>query len=111
VETTLQQLQAMEKNSSPQDLLNWRFQQGLYRAYYDAYNRRRLVYETDLEKEAMEELRAARTLGSLRAMERAEKVLEKAVTDRVAAPLRQRIFELAEAQFQSIRAQLDVERY
>jgi hypothetical protein len=111
VETTLQQFQAMEKGASPQDLLNWRFQQGLYRAYYDAYNRRRLIYETDLEKKAMDELRAARQLGSLRALDRAEAVLEKAVTDRVATHLRQRVFELAEAQFQSIRAQLDVERY
>ncbi len=111
VETTFKQFQAMEKDASPQDLLNWRFQQALYRAYYDAYNRRRLLYETDLEKQAMDELRSARQLGSLRAMERAERVLEKAVTDRVAAPVRQRVFELAEAQFQSIRAQLDVERY
>jgi hypothetical protein len=111
VETTLQQFQAMERDASPQDLLSWRFQQGLYRAYYDAYNRRRLLYETDLEKQAMEELRAARLLGSLRALERAERILERAVTDRVAAPVRQRVFELAEAQFQSIRAQLDVERY
>jgi hypothetical protein len=111
VETTLKQFQAMEKEASPQDLLNWRFQQGLYRAYYDAYNRRRLIYETDLEKKAMDELRSARQLGALRAVDRAERVLEKAVTDRVAAPLRQRVFELAEALFQSIRMQLDVDRY
>jgi hypothetical protein len=101
----------MEKGASPQDLLNWRFQQGLYRAYYDAYNRRRLLYESDLEKKAMDELRSARPLGSLRAVERAETVLDEAVTDRVATDLRQRVFELAEALYQSIRAQLDVERY
>ena len=111
VETTLEQFQAMEKGASPQDLLNWRFQQGLYRAYYDAYNRRRLLYETDLEKQALEELRTARPLGTLRALDRAEAVLDRAVTDRVATELRQRVFELAEALYQSIRAQLDVERY
>ncbi len=32
----------------PQEMLNWRFQQGLYRAYYDAYVRSRSVYETAL---------------------------------------------------------------
>ena len=35
--TTLAQFQDMERRASPQVLLNWRFQQALYRAYYDAY--------------------------------------------------------------------------
>jgi hypothetical protein len=47
----------------------------------------------------------------MRAMERAEAVLEHAVTEPVAPELRQRVFELAEALYQSIRAQLDVDRY
>ena len=111
VETTLAQFQAMEKAASPQDLLNWRFQQGLYRAYYDAYDRRRLIYETELEKQALDELRTARPLGALRTLDRAEAVLDRAVTERVASDLRQRVFELAEALYQTIRAQLDVERY
>lgn len=67
VATTLLQLQfqAMEKRASPQDLLNWRFQAALYRAYYDAYDRERLRYETELEARAMDELRAAPRLGAL----------------------------------------------
>ena len=36
VDTTLQQFQAMERAASPRDKLNWRFQEALYRAYYDA---------------------------------------------------------------------------
>src|SRR5262249_18723571 len=47
VYTTLQQFQDMERSASPQVLLNWRFQQALYRAYYDAYQRTRLLYETE----------------------------------------------------------------
>jgi len=43
---TLRQFQEMERGASPQVLLNWRFQQGLYRAYYDAYTGRRWWYET-----------------------------------------------------------------
>ena len=38
----------------PRVLANWRFQQALYRAYYDAYVRSRLIYETDLEEQALD---------------------------------------------------------
>src|ERR1035437_1523185 len=48
VDVTLQQFQALEKKATPADLKNWRFQQVLFRAYYDAYVRHRLIYETDL---------------------------------------------------------------
>jgi len=111
VYTTLAQFQAMERVATPQDRLNWRFQQALYRAYYDAYTRRRLLYETELEEQAMEKLRHARTTGALLAMAEAEAILDRAVTQRVAADWRARVFELAEALFQSIRMQLSVERY
>jgi hypothetical protein len=111
VEETLAHFEALEHAATPQMLANWRFQQGLYRAYYDAYTRRRLFYETDLERQAMDTLRHARQVGSERAMAEAEAILHKAVTDRVAGDLRARDFELAEALFQSIRMQLSVSRY
>jgi hypothetical protein len=111
VYTTLQHFQRLEKVAMPRDLLNWRFQQALYRAYYDAYERRRLLYETELEERAMEQLRAARQIGSLTAMNRADGILNRAETERVGADWRARVFELAEALFQSIRMQLSVERY
>ncbi|MFH1742601.1 MAG: hypothetical protein ABIH23_26655, partial [bacterium] len=81
VYTTLKQFQDMEKAVSPQDLLNWRFQQGLFRAYYDAYERRRLIYETELEEKAMDVLRQAPEYGSLLALDHAEAILDRAVTD------------------------------
>jgi hypothetical protein len=111
IETTLAQFQALERAASPQDLLNWRFQQALYRAYYDAYVRRRLVYETALEEQATDRLRAAQLTGALVAMDEAEKVLDRAVTERVAPDLRARTSELAEALYQSIRMQLSVGKY
>jgi hypothetical protein len=89
---TLKIFQQMERGATPQDKLNWRFQQGLYRAYYDAYIKRRLLYEKQLEQQAMDILRTAKQLGSL-------------------AALQARVFEMAEALFQSIRMQLSVERY
>jgi hypothetical protein len=111
VDITLAQFQAMERTASPQVRLNWRFQQALYRAYYDAYLRQRLLYETALEAQAMEKLRQAYRLGSLVAMAEAEALLDRAVTHPIAADLRARVFALAEALFQSIRMQLSVERY
>jgi hypothetical protein len=111
VETTLSQFQAMERSASPQMRANWRFQQALYRAYYDAYIRSRLLYETHLEDQAMEHLRRAEQLGAMIAMNEAEALLDRAVTEPVAQDLRARVFELAEALFQSIRMQLSVERY
>jgi len=111
IETTWAQFRAMELAARPQDLLNWRFQQGLYRAYYDAYTRQRLLYETGLEREAMDKLRAAHETGALVALAQAEAALDESVTKRVALDRRARVYELAEALFQSIRMQLSVTRY
>ena len=109
--TTLQQFQTMEQNASPQILLQWRFQQALYRAYYDAYTRKRLFYETQLEEMAMDQLRRNDTIGSILAMEKAETILDRAVLERVAEDWRDRVFELAEALYQSIHMQLSVKKY
>lgn len=111
VPVVLQQFQEMERLAPPRVRLNWRFQMALYRAYYDAYIQTRLRYEKCLEEKALEELRSARRIGSLAAVDRAEALLDQAVVHPVAPDWRARIFELAEALFQSIRMQLSVERY
>ncbi len=111
INVTLQQFQRMERQASPSQLQNWRFQQALYRAYYDAYVRSRAMYEASLEDQAMNKLREARLLGSSSAMAQAETLLDKAVTERTAQDLRARVFELGEALFQSIHMQLSVEKY
>ena len=109
--TTLTKFRAMEQSASPQLESNWRFQQALYRAYYDAYTRSRLLYETDLEAKAMVKLRDAKKLGSLTAMSQADAILERAVTERVSTHWRARVFELAEALYRSIGMQLSVPLY
>jgi hypothetical protein len=111
VYTTLQQFQAMEESASPRDLKNWRFQQALYRAYYDAYTRSRLLYESGLEEQAVDQLRQAPDKGSLVALAEAERILDLAVNQRIANSWRTRIFQLAEALFQSIHMQLNVGLY
>ena len=111
VDTALQQFQAMERDASPFDLLNWRFQQALYRAYYDAYVRQRLIHEKALEAEAMAALNRARASGALAAVEAAQAALDRIDREPAAPLLRRRTGELAEALFQSIRMQLAVKPY
>ena len=111
VDCTLKQFQAMERAASPADLKNWRFQQGLFRAYYDAYIRHRLVYETDLEMQAMACLRRAPEVGVSHAISDASAILDRAPREHPNEDWRRRIFQLGEALFQSIGMQLSVERY
>jgi hypothetical protein len=105
VDSALEKFQAMERAAPPTVLRNWRFQQALYRAYYDAYTRKRLLYETMLEDEAMQKLRETRDTVA------AATILNRAVEQPIAPAWHARIFELAEALFQSIGMQLSVPRY
>ena len=111
VYATLAQFQSMERASSPETRLNWRFQQALYRAYYDAYIRRRLLNETAIEETAMDALRSAKAIGSIAAMDRARQILDHSLTEHPGENWRARVVELGEALFQSIRMQLSVEKY
>jgi hypothetical protein len=111
VAEVLRRFQEIEQRARPATLLNWRFQQALYRAYYDAYTQQRLAYEMDLEKRAIEVLRQASNLGSLAAVEKAELTLSAAEAAKTALDLRTRVYQLAEALYQSIRMQLSVPLY
>jgi hypothetical protein len=110
VYVTLQQFQDLEKRAAPELLANWRFQQALYRAYYDAYVRARLLRETAVEERALEALREGPAAGSLAAIAAAEKILAEAQTP-VAADWRKRVFGLADALFKSIQMQTSVSKY
>ena len=110
VQTTLLQFQELEHSATPSMLHNWRFQEALYRAYYDATDRSRLIEETAQEDKALEFLRRAPLIGSLPAITKAEAALAK--PDMLPSEdTRARVFELAEALFQSIHMQLSVSRY
>ena len=110
VESTLQQWQNLEKNAPPEVLNNFRFQMGLLRAYYDAYTRRRLIYETGLEQKAKTALMDAKHRGSFEAISKATSILEQAVTEPVAPQLRKRCFELADSLYRDIGSQLTVKK-
>ncbi len=113
VHDTLRIFREIELDASPQVKQNWRFQLALYRAYYDAYIRRRLIYETELEEQAMEVLRMAaeKKVDTLLALDKAQEILDKAQLEKVGLDLRARVYEMAEALFQTIRMQVSVERY
>jgi hypothetical protein len=111
IDVTLKHFQEMERDAGPREKLNWRFQQALYRAYYDAFVRARLKHETAALAAAVAKLREANTAGALKAIADAEAILERAAKERAAPELRARLNELAEALFQSIRAQLSVTKY
>ena len=111
VETTLLQFQKMEQAATVADLQNWRFQQALYRAYYDAFLRDRLIAETAQQEEAYGVLRQAKRLGSLVAIDQAHAILSKATLRPASEDRRTRVNELAEALFQSIHMQLSTEKY
>jgi hypothetical protein len=90
---------------------NWRWQLHLMRAYYDAYTRRRLVYETGLESDALTHLASAVAVGSADAMSRAEAALARATTANCCPAWRARIEALCDALFESIRLQTSLERH
>ena len=117
VPVTIAQFKDMERRATPQQRLNWRFQEALYRAYYDAYVQSRLLSENRQEEMAMAALAKAKrnwpltSVGSLNAMEAAQSILDSDMRTADAREYRARVFELAEALFQSIHMQLSVDRY
>ena len=139
VDGTLLLWQQLEREQPSLAASNWRWQMCLFRAYYDAYTRHRLIFETAIERDANRALAAASRTGSAGAIDEALKVLRRAdvgavnvantanaaatkqtATAAAAAAAtvggccpawRQRIEDLAGALFASIRMQTSMEKY
>ncbi len=132
VAVTLSQFQDLERRAAPAVIGNWRFQQALYRAYYDAYIQSRLVEETAQVTRAMAVLRRINEVGWAPApleigaapstfppngadpmllVDEATRILQQTLLQAASGSLRARVLELGEALFQSIRMQLAVEMY
>lgn len=90
---------------------NWRWQLYLMRAYYDAYTRRRLVYETGLEKQANDLLAQAGTLGAGKAMDLALAKINQADSAPISPDLRKRIEDLCADLYASIGLQTSVPKH
>jgi hypothetical protein len=110
VEGTLALWQSLEARA-PELKDNWRWQLCLLRSVYDAYTRRRLLYESSLENKANAALAEAPNVGADAAMDQAMAILNQAVSNPAAPELRRRIDELCEALFESIGLQTSVEKY
>lgn len=107
---TLSSWKKME-SENPQLDKNWRWQQLVMRAYYDAYIQDRLTYEKNLELEAYEILEKANSMGADKAMLDALNHIKKADKEFVSQDLKQKVELYAEKLFQSIGAQTSVPKY
>ena len=106
VETCLRQWEMMESRLCAFGRDNYRFEMGLLRAYYDAYQKERLIWETHLQNQALHALRRCRTNGVAKAIDEALMIFNQASAQPVCPTYRQRIQELADSLFQHIGMQL-----
>ncbi len=111
IQATLGLFQAMERQAMPGNKLNWRFQQALYRAYYDAVVQARAKAERAGEAKAIAALAAAHQHGALKAVDEAGKALAASTGGASVENLKANVARLAEALFQSIHMQLSVKQY
>jgi Glycosyl hydrolase family 20, domain 2 len=128
---TTAQFQDLERRASPAVLANWRFQQALYRAYFDGYLRSRVLAETARLARARDLLASVYEVGWTSEpleiggrpspappnggdpsvlLAQAEQILNEE-DQQAGGALRERVNELGEALFNSIRMQLAVARY
>ncbi len=110
VEGTLALWQSLE-SSHPELSGNWRWQQLLMRAYYDAYTRRRLIYEQNLETEANRILEKAKKMGADKSMAKALETVTKADSFPVEPELKNKIELYCDALYKSIGLQTSVPKY
>lgn len=113
VEQTCKKMQSIEQRATALDLQNWRLLMVLYRAYLDAYVRRRLLRETEQEHQARTRLQQAVGTHDAASMARAldEEISILAQPDTESPDLRARLLKLAAALFDTIRLQLSTEKY
>ena len=123
IDRTLQQWQRMERNASPGLLQSPRFQMCLIRAYFDAYTKRRLIYEKELEQEARDVLESvnmpvngsignpAKAIGADEAIRKVREILAMAVNAPILPAYKARCLALADSLYTSIGAQLTVKRH
>ncbi len=90
---------------------NWRWQQLVMRAYYDAYIQKRLAYEMKLESEANDILANAKTVGADKAMDEALAHVQLADKDFVAQDLKNKAIKYIDDLFLSVGLQTSVKLY
>jgi len=110
IDTTLKQFQELDA-AHPELAKNWRWQMLLTRAIYDAYERDRLIRETELEQEAYKELTAEGGRTPAQAVESALAVLNKAVSEPTRPDLRDRLLQLFDEMYESCQFQSSMAKF
>jgi hypothetical protein len=111
VPNTLQQWKDMESHLSKKINSIYRFQMGMLRAYYDAYIQSRLIYETNLERQALLVLGQANEISSDMAIRNATKILKQKTEYPVAVSYKEKCWEIADYLFEVIGSQTSVKKY
>jgi hypothetical protein len=102
--------QGLETNI-PEPGSKWRFGMHLMRAYYAYFTRNRLLYETDLERQTLEKLAQAKTLGVTQVLNEARDILARATTHPSNPELITRLNAFGEELFKEIGLQTSVPKY
>jgi hypothetical protein len=89
----------------------WRFGMHLMRAYYAYFTRNRLLYENDLERQALEKLKQANQLGVAQTLNEAREILARATTHPSDPELIAKLNAFGEELFQEIGLQTSVPKY
>lgn len=89
----------------------WRFKMHLFRAYYVDFTRRRLIYEKDLERQALEKLAQAPERGVAKTLDEAQQILNKAVHQPVDPEAILKLNQFGEELFQEVGLQTSVPKY
>jgi hypothetical protein len=123
IDRTLLQWRRIERDASPWLLQSPRFQMCLIRAYFDAYTKRRLIYEKELEQEARDLLETlnmpvngsmevpAKAIGVAEAVRKAREILGRAASAPILPGYKARCLALADSLYKSIGAQLTVKKH
>jgi hypothetical protein len=110
VESTLMYWQSMEEKAPELDQ-NWRWQLCQLRSRYDAYIRRRVIYERDLEDRVNNILSQAVNMSADSAIRKSRDILDFAVTKPISVDLRTDIEDLGIDLYNSVGFQTSVEKY
>lgn len=110
IDSTLALFDDLERQASPAQRQNWRFESALYRAVYDAWVRSRSRAEAQRQAEALAVLAQTPKLGAETAMRAAEAALSRPDAPESLA-LRARLFDLAGRLYSHAGLQLSVQKY
>ncbi len=96
---------------NPQLASNWRWQQLVMRAYYDAFIQQRQAYEESLENQVYDILLNAKDIGAEKVIKDALEILQKSETEPVTKELSQKVIQYCDDLFHSIGLQTSVSLY